>query len=99
MPFFLYILVTLISLDEYNKLKATDRMSLAGLTLFNYLYVSVNMPTVAEFDPTAAAQYWMTQKNRQPHESSTRKKQEWFKNIFKEAEEQQQMYTDRIVSF
>lgn len=80
-------------------MKATDRMSIAGLTLFNYLYVTVNMTTVAEFDPTAAVQYWMTQKNRHPHESSTRKKQEWFQNVFEEADEQKHMYTDRIISF
>lgn len=79
--------LALISLDEYNKLKATDRMSLAGLTLFNYLYVNVNMPTVDEFDPTDAVHYWMTQKDRNPHDSSTRKEQEWFKKVFKEAED------------
>lgn len=54
---------------------------------------------MAEFDPTSSVQYWMAQKNRQPHESSTRKKQEWFKNVFEEAEEQKHIYTDRNITF
>lgn len=74
-------------------------MSLAGLTLFNYLYVNVNMPTVEEFDPSNAVQYWMDQKDRNPHESSTRKEQEWFKNVFNEAEEQKQKYSNRNIFF
>lgn len=57
------------------------------------------MTTVAEFDPSAAVQNWMAQKNRQPHESSTRKEQEWFKNVFKEAEEKKQKYSERKVFF
>ncbi len=74
-------------------------MSVKGLTLFNYLYVKLNMTTVADFDPSAAVELWIDQKNRQPHDSSTRKQQEWFKNVFAEADQQKQKYSSRTVEF
>lgn len=70
----------------YNKVKTSDRVSLSSLSLYNYLYIKVNMPNLEKFDPTDAVQHWMNQKDRRPAESQTRKQQEYFKGVFTEAD-------------
>lgn len=69
----------------YNKVKTYDRMALSGLSLYNFLYIKVNMPNLDQFDPEEACQHWMSQKNRRPAESATRKRQECFKGVFAES--------------
>lgn len=60
-------------------------MSVSAITLFNYIYIKVNMPTVNDFDPSDAVNHWMAQKNRRPRESQKRKEQEYFEGVFSEA--------------
>lgn len=57
------------------------------------------MTTVEKFDPTTAVQYWMKQKNRNTHKSDTRKEQEYFKNVFEEADKHRNKEKTRTVSF
>lgn len=75
----------LSSLDVYNKFKDTDRSSLGPLSLFNYLYVNINMPSLEEFDPRPATEFWLKAKKRQPHSNKRSRKQNWFKGVFKDA--------------
>lgn len=57
------------------------------------------MTTLDKFDPTDAANHWMSQKNRKPSETETRKQQEYFKGVFSEADQQKHSRKNKIVSF
>lgn len=91
--------INLLFQGDYNKAKTSSRCGLRGLTLFNYLYIKLNMTTVDEFDPTNATNHWLSQKNRHPTETQTRKKQEFFKGVFSEANDQKITNTNKIISF
>lgn len=43
------------------------------------------MTTVEEFDPRPATESWFRKRKRQPHTNNGRRKQNWFKGVFKEA--------------
>lgn len=57
------------------------------------------MTTLDEFDPTDAVNHWLSQKDRKPSETETRKQQEHFKGVFSEADEHYESNTDKTVSF
>lgn len=57
------------------------------------------MCTLDEFDPTDAVNHWMSEKNRKPSESKTRKQQEYFNGVFPEADQYKKANTNKIVSF
>lgn len=43
------------------------------------------MNCLEHFDPTSAVTYWMDQRNRRPKSSDLRRRQEWFKGVFEDA--------------
>lgn len=57
------------------------------------------MPSLDLFDPNDAIQYWMDQKNRRPSDSQTRKKQEYFKGVFMEADQYEAKKNPKKISF
>lgn len=57
------------------------------------------MTTLDKFDPTDAVNHWMSEKNRKPSETKTRKQQEYFKGVFSEADQHKKSHTNKIVSF
>ena len=75
----------------YNQLKTADRSSLSNDTLAHNLYVNMNMPTLAEFDPRPAALYWMSEKRHRAVEPSKAIQQEWFMQTFREATDIQKL--------
>ena len=75
----------------YNQLKTADRSSLSNETLAHNLYVNMNMPTLAEFDPRLAALYWMSEKRHRAVEPSKAIQQEWFVQTFREATDIQKL--------
>ena len=52
--------------SSYNLVKSSDRSSLCGETIRDYLVVRHNMPCVANFDVRPAVQEWMTRTQRKP---------------------------------
>ena len=70
-----------------NKTKDVDRASTSPTTLFNILYVKMNMTNVESFDPTTSVEYWFNQKLRKPVTGYKSKEQEWYNGVFKEADE------------
>lgn len=49
------------------------------------MYIHTNMCTLSEYDPSPAAEHWLSLKNRKPRLGDEAKKQEWFKGVFPEA--------------
>lgn len=86
-------------LGTYNKVKTIDRMSVSGLSLYNYLYANINMPNLDKFYPSDAVQHWINQKNRRPAESQTRKQQEFFRGVFSETDQHKSSKNTEIISF
>lgn len=91
--------LTRFSLDVYNKVKDTDRTSSSASTLYNTLYVHMNMPTVDKFDPSSAVRHWIDLKKRKPVEASKPKQQEWFRGVFDEVDELFKRKHSTIVKF
>lgn len=56
------------------------------------------MCTLVEFDPTAAANHWLSQKQRKPRYGNKSTEQEWYKGIFPEADDHKRQ-SNRIVEF
>lgn len=81
-----------------NKTKDDDRASTSPTTLFNILYVKMNMPNVESFDPIPSVEYWLNQKKRRPVTGYKSKEQEWFNGVFKEADEHVHKRT-KIIKF
>ena len=52
--------------SSYNLIKSTDRSSLSGDTLQDYLVVRHNMPCTAKFDVREAVDVWMSRAQRKP---------------------------------
>lgn len=70
---------------DANKFKDWDRSAMGPSTLYNYLYVYINMEPLEEFDPTPAINHWMSRKNRIPKSSPKAREQAWYKGVFSEA--------------
>ena len=54
--------------SSYNLIKSTDRSSLSGDTVQDYLVVRHNMPPVAKFDVRSATEEWITRRERRPRQ-------------------------------
>ena len=54
--------------SSYNLIKSTDRASLSGDTVQDYLVVRHNMPLVAKFDVRPATEEWITRRERRPQQ-------------------------------
>ena len=52
------------NVSSYNLIKSTDRSSLSGDTVQDYLVVRHNMSLVAKFDVRPAAEEWITRRER-----------------------------------
>ena len=52
--------------SSYNLIKSTDRSSLSGDTLQDYLVVRHNMASIANFDVRPAVEEWMRRRERRP---------------------------------
>lgn len=78
----------LISL--YNQLKTSDRSCLSNETISHYLYVNLNMPVLAEFNPRPAVEYWRKQCSHRSVVPTKAKRQEWFVKTFSEASEKRE---------
>ncbi|CAB3991770.1 Hypothetical predicted protein [Paramuricea clavata] len=70
-----------------NQLKTSDRFCLTNETVSHYLYVNLNMPVLAEFNPRPAVEYWWKQRSRRSVEPTKAKEQEWFLKTFSVASE------------
>lgn len=86
-------------IDIYNKFKDKDRSSLTGPTLFNYMYININMGPLEAFDPSAAAHFWLERKNRKPQTGRKSKEQDWFYGVFKEAEDKEKKAKTNNIKF
>ena len=53
-------------ISSYNLIKSTDRSSLSGDTLQDYLVVRHNMPCTAKFDARQAVEVWISRAQRKP---------------------------------
>ena len=73
-------------ISYYNILKTSDRSSLSPATIKNQLYIKINMPTLSEFDPQPAINYWVNLKERHPKPHTKAVYQPYFKNVFAESE-------------
>jgi len=51
-------------ISYYNVLKTYKRSSLSPETIKNSLYIKMNMPVVAEFDPQPAILKWLNSKKK-----------------------------------
>jgi hypothetical protein len=51
-----------------------------------------------EFNPTAAAEKWLNEKERKPRVGTKSTQQEWFKGVFSEAENYQR-HSSRKIEF
>lgn len=51
-------------ISYYNVLKTCKRSSLSSETIKNSLYIKINTPVVAEFDPHPAILKWLNSKKR-----------------------------------
>lgn len=58
-------------ISYYNVLKTCKRSSLSPETIKNSLYIKINMPVVAEFDPQPAVLKWLNSKKKAFKSSST----------------------------
>ena len=54
--------------SSYNLIKSTDRSSLSGETLQNYLIVRHNMPCIAKLDVRQVVEGWMSKTQRKPQQ-------------------------------
>ena len=54
--------------SSYNLIKSTDRSSLSGDTLQDYLIVRHNMACVAKFDIRLAVEEWLSRRERRPRQ-------------------------------
>lgn len=54
--------------SSYNLIKSTDRSSLSGDTLQDYLVVRHNMTSVAKFDVRPAVEEWIRRRERRPRQ-------------------------------
>lgn len=92
-------LFTVVCSGVYNLLKDTDRASLGPDTLFNYLYINMNMPPLHEYDPGDAVKLWMQKKKRCPHLSNTAKQQEWFRGVFADVKQREKKVVQNLIKF
>lgn len=72
-------------ISYYNVLKTCKRSSLSPETIKNSLYIKINMPVVAEFDPQPAVLKWLNSKNRHSKVHPLGRQQEWYEGVFPEA--------------
>ena len=68
-------------------------------TLFDYLYININMPPLEEFDPTNAAKQWVTTKNRRVRSTPKAKQQEWFHGVFSDSKKVERKTNKQPVMF
>ena len=68
--------------SAYTMLKTRSRSSLNRSTVSNYLYVNINMPILASFDPRPAVNVFITNKSRRMRDTPKADRQEWFKKVF-----------------
>lgn len=94
-----YLVNAVFPIDLYNKIKDTDRESVSPKTMFNHLYINVNMDPLNDFDPTDAVTYWMQDKKRNPTTSSKSMEQEWFKGVFSKAKQREERQHNNIIKF
>jgi len=69
-------------ISYYNVLKTCKRSSLSPETIKNSLYIKINMPVVAEFDPQPAVLKWLNSKKRHSKVHPLGKQQEWYEGVF-----------------
>lgn len=69
-------------ISAYSLLKAPGRSLLQNSTLANYLYIRINMPKLATFDPRPATLFWLNKKLRRVSNPTKCDKQKWFANTF-----------------
>lgn len=92
-------LITNFFIGIYNKFKDKDRASLTSPTLFNYMYVNVNMGPLEKFDPSSTANFWLQKNKRKPQSQLKSRKQDWFNGVFEEAENKEKNPSNVIIEF
>jgi len=74
-------------ISAYNRLKTDSRCRLDNETVKNYLYILLNMPPLANYDPRPAVTYWLQEKSRRHKATPRASQQQWLSNVF-EAEQE-----------
>ena len=64
--------------SSYDLIKSTDRSSLSGDTLQDYLVVRHNMASIANFDVRPAVEEWMRRRERRPRQDRDNMQQHQF---------------------
>jgi len=84
-------------ISAYNRLKSDVRSPLDCETISDYLYVFVNMPPLAQYDPRPAVLYWLQDKQRRHKSAPKASQQDWLRRVFNDMEEQSAPEKEQLV--
>jgi len=74
-------------ISAYNRLKTDARSTLECETINDYLYILLNMPPLAQYDPRPAVLYWLQDKQRRQKATPKASQQKWLRNVFGDIDE------------
>ena len=74
-------------ISAYNHLKTDARPTLECKTINDYLYILLNMPPLAQYDPRPAILYWLQDKQRRQKATPKASQQKLLRNVFGDIDE------------